>query len=56
MEQGKLSWYDPSTGRHIATFEDEREARIREQEARALAETRIRELEAELRQLRERPE
>ena len=28
-EEGRLGWYDPETGRHIATFEDEREARLR---------------------------
>ena len=58
-ERGQLTWHDPATGRHIATLETEREARIREQiraesaEIRAdNAETRVRELEAELRRLR----
>ena len=44
-EQGQLRLHDPATGRHIATFEDERdradaerEARIEEMEARAIAE------------------
>ena len=44
-EQGELRLHDPATGRHIATFEDERdradaerEARIEEMEARAIAE------------------
>ena len=42
---GRLEWYDPATGQHIATFEDER--------ARAdAAEDRVRELEEELRRLR----
>ena len=41
-ENGQLRWHDPETGRHIATFEDEREARIR-------AEARVRELEQRLR-------
>ena len=42
---GRLEWYDPGTGRHIATFDNER--------ARAdAAETRVRELEEELRRLR----
>ena len=42
---GRLEWYDPGTGRHIATFDDER--------ARAdAAEARNRELEEELRRLR----
>ena len=67
-EQGELRWHDPATGRHIATFEEEREerrqadaarleaeeARRREREARIAAEARIRELEAEL-QRRQRP-
>ena len=39
---GRLEWYDPATGQHIVTFEDER--------ARAdAAENRVRELEEELR-------
>ena len=44
-EQGQLRWFDPTTGRHIATFEDERAARIQ-------AEARVRALEAEVRRLR----
>lgn len=45
-ENGQLGWYDPATGQHIATFEGER--------ARAdAAESRVQELEAELRRLRE---
>ena len=61
-ENGQLRWHDPETGRHIATFEDEREARIQaearvleqrealsqEREARLLAEARARELEERL--------
>ena len=61
-ENGQLRWHDPATGRHIVTFEDEREARIqaqeeacreredhiREREARLLAEARARELEERL--------
>ena len=50
-ENGQLRWHNPETGRHIATFEGEREARIREQEARLLAEARVRELEARLESL-----
>ena len=42
---GRLEWYDPETGRHIPTLDDERAARIR-------AEARNRELEEELRRLR----
>ena len=59
-DHGQLGWYDPSTGRHISTYEDEREARLDEREARLIAESRansaesrIRLLEAELRRLRE---
>ena len=62
-EEGRLGWYDPETGRHIATFEDEREARLRaeaevrierearrlERDARLRAEARARELEERLR-------
>ena len=44
-ERGALGWYDPDTGRHIPTFDDERESRLQ-------AEARVRELEAELRRLR----
>ena len=33
-EHGQLKWYDPETGRHIVTFEDEREARLQERGAR----------------------
>ena len=52
-ENGQLRWHDPATGRHIATFEDEREARIRAEEARLLAEARVRELEERLRSLQD---
>ena len=47
-ERGELRWHDPVTGLHIATFEQERRARIQEREARLAAEARVRELEAEL--------
>ena len=33
-EMGLLKWHDPETGQHIATYVEEREARIREREAR----------------------
>ncbi len=55
-EQGALGWYDPATGRHIPTFDAEREGRLAaevradtERAARLAAEARVRELEAELR-------
>ena len=58
-ERGRLGWYDPETGQHIPTFDDEREGRLIEREGRlraearaAAAEARNRELEAELRRLR----
>ena len=47
-ENGQLGWYDPATGRHIVTFEDERARAEQEQAARLAAEARVRELEAEL--------
>ena len=43
-EYGQLRWHDPATGRHIATFDDEREGRLQ-------AEARVRELEQRLREL-----
>ena len=51
---GQLEWHDPATGRHIATFEDERSARLQaETRASRALEARARELEAELRRLRD---
>ena len=64
-ENGQLRWHNPETGRRIASIEDERDARIRaeeethrerealirEREARLLAEARVRELEARLESL-----
>lgn len=48
-ENGHLRWHDPETGRHIATFADEREARIQaREEARTEREARIRERETRL--------
>ena len=63
---GRLEWYDPETGHHIATLDDERAARLQaetraaderrraenERAARIQAEARNRELEEELRRLR----
>ena len=45
-EHGNLGWYDPATGHHIPTFDSER-ARAED------AEARVRELELEIRRLRE---
>ena len=51
-ESRQLRWHDPATGRHIATFDDER-VRADSERARAdSAEARVRELEEELKQLR----
>ena len=50
-EQGQLALYIPATGRHIATFAEERARADREQAARAQAEARVREPEEMLRQL-----
>ena len=44
-EDYQLRWYDPATGRYLSTFDEEAEARL-------AAETRVRELEAEIRRLR----
>ena len=56
---GRLEWYDPATGRHIVTLDDEQASRIQaetqadlEREARLQAEDRVRELEEELRRMR----
>ena len=58
-EHGGLGWYDPETGQHIPTFDNERNARLQAEsrteqaEARAdSAEARVRELEEENRRLR----
>ncbi len=66
-ENGQLSWYDPATGQHILTYEDqrrmaeaERESRMqhearaaRERQARVQAENRADAAEAQVRQLQE---
>ena len=59
-DHGQLGWRDPETGRHIVRYEDlevraesaEASADI-EREARMAAETRVRELEAELERRRQ---
>ncbi len=45
-DQGQLAWIDPETDEHIPTFDGEREGRL-------AAEARVRELEEELRRLRD---
>ena len=47
-ENGQLRWHDPATGQQIPTLQQEREARLREEEARLAAEARVRQLEEEL--------
>ena len=49
---GRLEWHDPVTGPHIATFDNERAARIQAETRAESAEARSRELEEELRRLR----
>ena len=44
-ERGRLGWHDPATGRHILTYEDQRDRAEH-------AEARVRALEAELNRLR----
>ena len=44
-ENGQPAWYDPATGRHILTYQDQRERAD-------AAEARVSELEAEIRRLR----
>ena len=48
-ERRELVFYDPATGRPIATLADERARSNAQQEARAAAEARVRELEEQLR-------
>ena len=50
--EGQLNWIDPDTEEHIPTFQQERDGRLAEREARLQAEARNRELEAVLRRLR----
>ena len=52
-QAGGLGWHDPATGEHIATFTGERARADAERLARLQAEARVRELEAELRRLRD---
>ena len=51
-EEGRLRFYDPVTQRYLSTFMEESAARTQETEARSQAEARVRELEEELRRLR----
>jgi uncharacterized protein YciU (UPF0263 family) len=51
-QSGRLGWHDPISGRHIATFEDERARADAAHAALLESERRVRELEAELRRIR----
>ena len=48
-ERGRLGWYDPATGRHILTFDDQRDRADAAERRAADAEARVRELEERLR-------
>ena len=50
-ENGQLGWYDPTTGRHISTFENERDRADREQSRADTAEAALRAAEERIRQL-----
>ena len=52
-EGGQLGWHDPATGRHIPTYEDQRDQAHYERTRAETAEARVRELEAELQRLRQ---
>ena len=47
-EEGQLRWWDPMARHYLATHDEEAEGRVAERDARIAAETRVRELEAEL--------
>lgn len=51
-EEGRLGWYDPATGRHILTYEDQRQMAEAEREARMQAEAQVRRLQEEIQRLR----
>ena len=51
-EHGRLGWHDPATGRHILTYEDQRDRADHAEDRAHVAEARVRALEAELNRLR----
>ena len=53
-EQGQLGWYDPETGQHIPTYEDQRNRAENERQARIAAEAELRAAEARIRELEAR--
>ena len=48
-ERGRLGWHDPATGRHILTYDDQRDRADAAERRAADAEARVRELEERLR-------
>ena len=52
-ERGQLGWCEPATGGHILTYDDQRDRADSKPEARVQVEAMVRELEAEVRRLRE---
>ena len=51
-ERGQLGWYDPATGQHILTYEDQRQARVQAENRAEDAEAQVRQLQEELQRLR----
>ena len=52
-DNGQLRWYDPETNEEVPTFDQEREGRLAEREARIQAENRADTAEARVRELEE---
>ncbi len=52
-DNGQLRWFDPETNEEVPTFDQEREGRLAEQEARIRAEARAEIAEARVRKLEE---
>ena len=52
-EEGRLRWWDPSARRYLLTFDEVDDERIQAEARAGTAEARVRELEEELRRLRE---
>ena len=52
-DNGQLRWYDPETNEEVPTFDQEREGRLAEREARIRAENRAEAAEARIRELEE---
>jgi cell division protein FtsB len=52
-EEEKLRWYDPASLQYLLTFDETEEARVSAERELDAAEERVRELEAEIRRLRD---